>query len=160
MMVSIANTEPWHFVQSFDDIAKGRECSRYASVEGRNAFLQLFDCAEMLGKKKAMVLTDPALRRLAQGRPSTAEPLATERCKLLGVRFACDYRRQDTAATRPHDITDHRSQLDLCLFQNCLNALDVLNNLARQLLARPREIAQLLDRSRRHEARPDEAMGQ
>jgi hypothetical protein len=45
-------TEPWHFVQSFDDIAKGRECSRYASVEGRNAFLQLFDCAEMLGKKQ------------------------------------------------------------------------------------------------------------
>src|SRR6185312_9189566 len=44
--------EPWHFVQSFDDIAKGRECARYASVEGRNAFLQLFDCAEMLGKKQ------------------------------------------------------------------------------------------------------------
>ena len=38
-------SEPWHFVQSFDDIAKGRECARYAGVEGCNAFLQLFDCA-------------------------------------------------------------------------------------------------------------------
>ena len=38
-------TEPWHFVQSFDDIAKGRECANYAGVEGGNAFLQLFDCA-------------------------------------------------------------------------------------------------------------------
>jgi hypothetical protein len=38
-------SEPWHFVQSFDDIAKGRECARYAGIEGGNAFLQLFDCA-------------------------------------------------------------------------------------------------------------------
>ena len=114
----------------------------------------------MLGKKKAMVLTDPALRRLAQGRPSTAEPLATERCKLLGVRFACDYRRQDTAATRPMISLITDDSLTFASSKNCLNALDVFNNLARQLFARPREIAQLLDRGRRHKARPDEAMGQ
>jgi len=86
--------EPWHFVQPFDGIAKGRECGLYAGVEGGYALLQLLDCPQMLGKKEAMVLTDPAPQRLAQGRPSTEEPLAAERCELPGVRFACDYPRK------------------------------------------------------------------
>jgi hypothetical protein len=38
-------SERWHFFQSFDDIAKGRECAHYAGVEGGNAFRKLFDCA-------------------------------------------------------------------------------------------------------------------
>ena len=37
-------TEPWHFIQSLDDIAKGRERDCNAGVKGRNAFLQLIDC--------------------------------------------------------------------------------------------------------------------
>jgi len=57
-------TKPWHFVQSFDDLAKGRECACYTIVEGRNAFFQLFNCAQVLRKKKAMVLMYPAGQRL------------------------------------------------------------------------------------------------
>jgi hypothetical protein len=38
------------------------------------------------------------------------------------------------AATRPQNISDHGRQLDVCLFQNSLNALDTSNDLG-QLLA-------------------------
>ena len=51
-------------------------------------------------------------------------------------------------------------QLDVRLFQHRLEALLMAHDLAAQLLARARQIAQVLDRLRRDEARPDQAIRQ
>jgi hypothetical protein len=81
--------------------------------------------------------------------------LMAKRGELFGIRLACDHGFQDAPSACAHDVRDHRTQFDVRLLQNRLDALYVLHNLARQLLPRPGQIAQLLDRRRRDKAGSD-----
>ena len=78
----------------------------------------------------------------------------------LGVGFARDQGRQNGAATGAKDVADHFRQLHIGVFEGLLNPLHVASPLAHQLLARAREIAQLLDRSRGDETTPDQSQRQ
>ena len=75
-----------------------------------------------------------------------------KRGEFFGIRLACDHGLQHAPPAGAHDVRDHRTQLDVRLFQNRLDTLHVLHDLAHQLLARSGQIAQLLNRRWRHEA--------
>src|SRR3954454_3018310 len=71
-----------------------------------------------------------------------------------------DHRLEDAPPAGAQDVRDRRGQLDVRLLQHRLEALRMLHDLAAELLARPRQISQFLDRLRRYEARPDQAVRQ
>src|SRR5262249_57347963 len=100
----------------------------------------------MLPEPEPMRLPDTAGETLRQLSPRAAEALVAKRGELFGIRLAGDHGLQHAASAGAHDVRDHRTQFDVRLLQNCLDALYVLHNLARQLLPRPGQIAQVLDR--------------
>ena len=114
----------------------------------------------MLIEKKAVMVPDPAVERLDEGVSRAAETPAAEFGKMARIRLTGDHRLEDAPPTGAQDVRDHRGQLDVRLLQHRLEALRMPHDLAAQLLARPRQIAQVLDRLRRDEARPDQAVRQ
>src|SRR6516164_1956803 len=106
----------------------------------------------MLLEQEPMMLPDTAGENLHQLSPRAAETLVAKRGELFGIRLSGDQGLQHAASASAHDVRDYRTQFDVRLLQNRLDALYVLHNLARQLLPRPGQIAQLLDRGWRHEA--------
>ena len=152
--------QPRHLLQPLDDVTKGRQRGLDAGVEGGNAVLQLLDRPQMLTKQEPMMLADTAVRAstsAARVQPSRSLPSAASFSASVSPAIIAFKMRRPLA---PNDVRDHRTQLDVRLLQNRLDALGVLHDLARQLLPRPGQIAQLLDRRRRHEACPDQTMRQ
>ena len=78
----------------------------------------------------------------------------------LGIGLPGDERRQDRPAADAQDVGDHARQLHVRVFQRLLQALRVPRDLADQLLAGPRQVAQFLNRGRRHEAAPNQPVRQ
>src|SRR4051812_50198123 len=109
----------------------------------------------MLIEKKAVMVPDTAVERLDKGVSRAAETPAAEFGKMARIRLTGDHRLEDAPPTGAQDVRDHRGQLDVRLLQHRLEALRMPHDLAAQLLARPRQIAQVLDRLRRDEGRPD-----
>jgi len=68
--------------------------------------------------------------------------------------------REDRPPTRAQDVADHFRQLHIGVLEGLLDPRRVARDLAHQLRARAREVAQLLDGRRRHEAAPDQPQGQ
>jgi hypothetical protein len=89
-----------------------------------------------------MMVTDVTSEGLRQRRPCAAEALAAEHGEFLPIPLACDHRLQDSRAAETQCIGDDGRELDVRL-QNRLNTLQVLHDLARQLLRCPRQIAHL-----------------
>jgi hypothetical protein len=61
-----------------------------------------------------------------------------------------DHRPQHAPAAHTEHVGDYGAELYVGVFEHFLNALFVLHHLPHQLLARPGQVAQLLDRSRRN----------
>lgn len=78
----------------------------------------------------------------------------------LGVRLARDQRLQDGAATDPEDVRQPDRNLQVGGVQDLLDTLRVLHDLARQLLARTRQVPKILDRHRRHATAADQTVSQ
>jgi hypothetical protein len=88
---------------------------------------------------------DPAMQRGAQLRRGGLEAAAGQRRQALGVGLASDQRLQDGPAADPEDVGEEAGQLEVGVLQRLLDPQGVLRRLADQLLARAREIAQLLN---------------
>jgi len=67
----------------------------------------------------------------------------------LGIGLPGDQRREDRPAAGAQDVGDHPRQLHVGVFQRLLQPLRVPRDLADELLAGPRQVAQFLDRGRR-----------
>src|SRR5262252_4658147 len=91
----------------------------------------------MLLEQEPMMLPDTAGENLHQLSPRAGETLVAKRGELFGIRLAGDQGLQHAASASAHDVRDYRTQFDVRLLQNRLDALYVLHNLARQLLPRP-----------------------
>ena len=63
-------------------------------------------------------------------------------------------------AARAQDVGDHARQLHVRVFECLLQPLRVPRDLSDELLARPRQVAQFLNRGRRHEAALNQPVGQ
>ena len=92
-------------------------------------------------------------------RPAFRRPLV-QSGQPLGIGLPGDERRENRPATDAQDVGDHACQLHVRVFQRLLQALRVPRDLADQLLAGPRQVAQLLNRGRRHEAAPNQPVRQ
>jgi hypothetical protein len=66
-----------------------------------------------------------------------------------------DDRFQDAPSTCSQGVCDQRGYFDVGFLEHGLDVLGMLYDLARELLPRPRQIAQFLNRLWWHEARPD-----
>src|SRR5262249_45192085 len=64
---------------------------------------------------------------------------------------------EDRSATAAQDVADGLGQLDIGIFERLLDPLRVARDLPNQLLARPREIPEFLNRRRRNEAAPNQS---
>src|SRR5262245_28998608 len=123
-------TEPRHFLQPLDNVVNGRKRGLNAGVEGCNAVLQLLNHPQMLTQEEPMMLPDTAGESLHQLSPRAAEALVAKRGELFGIRLAGDQGLQHAASASAHDVRDHRTQFDVRLLQNRLDALYVLHYLA------------------------------
>src|SRR3954469_25225785 len=144
-----SRAQPRHLRQPLDGVAKGRKCGLDARIECRHRLLQLLDGFQMLIEKKAVMLPDTAVESLNEGVSRAAKTRAAEFGKMARIRLTGDHRLEDAPPTGAQDVRDHRGQLDVRLLQHRLEALRMPHDLAAELLARPRQIAQFLDRLRR-----------
>src|SRR5208283_2516105 len=93
---------------------------------------------------------------VAKGSEGSLQP----RVELRDRGFDLLDRLQNAAAAPAQDVGNDRGQLDVGLLQRRLNPLSVTDDLARQLTPRAGQVAQVLDRLRRHEAGPDQPVGE
>jgi hypothetical protein len=92
--------------------------------------------------------------------PGGLEPPAREGRQPRGIGLARHQRREDGAARLAEPIAEQPRELEVGVLQGLLQAQGVPPDLADQLLAGPGQVAQLLDGRRRHEAAPNQPMGQ
>lgn len=78
----------------------------------------------------------------------------------LGVRLTVDDRFEHGATALADDARKDAVELDVSVLQDLLNSHRVLRHLADELFARPRQVAQLLNRSRRYEAAADQPVSE
>ena len=104
-----------------------------------------------------MLRYTPIERRgqLGRRRPQAAVPKARE---FQRICLARDQALEHRPAALADDVGDHRIELDVRRFQRLLDALDVRNALAHELLARAHQGAKVIHLARRNEARLDETM--
>ena len=76
------------------------------------------------------------------------------------VALARHDRLQDAPAAQAQNVGNDRGQLDVGLLQRRLYPLGVTDDLARQLAPRADQVAQFLDRLRRHETGADQPVGE
>jgi hypothetical protein len=88
------------------------------------------------------------------------DPGTDERGELVRAGLAADDGGQDRATALAHDVGQHRAELEVRVLEHLVDALDMGRPPAYQLLAGPGQRAQLLDRRRRHEASPNQAVRQ
>ena len=80
--------------------------------------------------------------------------------KRSGSVLSGDDRCEDRAAADAQDVGDHARQLHVRVFQRLLQPVRVPCDLTDQLLAGSCQIAQCLNRGRRHEAAPNQPVRQ
>jgi Double zinc ribbon len=78
----------------------------------------------------------------------------------VGLALARGEGAEDRAAADAQDVGENGGEFDVRVLQGFLDAQGVLSDLADELFASAGEIAQLLDRRRRDEAAPDEAVSE
>jgi hypothetical protein len=78
----------------------------------------------------------------------------------FGVGLASDERVEDRAAADAHDVAHHVRHFEVGVLQRLLDPLRMSRQLAHELFARAREIAELLNGSRRYEAALNQSMRQ
>ena len=106
------------------------------------------------------MLADAAAERLDQRSARALEPRAAQLGNLARVALAGNDRLEHANPAYPHRIGQHRGELDVGVLQDLVDPVLVANHFAHRLSPRSRQIAQLPDRSRRHEARRNQPVCQ
>lgn len=99
-----------------------------------------------------MMRSHPAVKGVDRLGPRRLESSRGEVGQSVSVGLFCDEGGQDGSPAAAEDIARHFGQLDARVFKRLLDPLRMPGDLAHQLLARAREITQLLDRRGRDEA--------
>ena len=110
-------------------------------------------------EQEAVMLGEPAVESVMELLPRGLQPPVAQRRQFAGIANALDDRLDHAPTVDAHDVADHRIQADVGLGQRLLDALDVAGLIAHELLARPRQRAQLVELFVGHEARPDQPVG-
>ncbi len=98
--------------------------------------------------------------RDAFSRPRRFQPSPAEIGEAFGILFPSNDRLDHRASAHPHHVADDAGELQVGVFEDFLDAQRVLRTFPNQLLPGPRQIAQFVNGRRRHEAAPNQAMGQ
>ena len=98
-----------------------------------------------------MMVAQPSLQRGDKLLMGACEPGMTQPGQYPWITFARHNRSQNPPTAEAENIRDYRGQLDVGFLQCRLNTLGVTNDLTRQLTPRAGQVAQFLDRLRRHE---------
>ncbi|MCY1533178.1 hypothetical protein D9M68_684910 [compost metagenome] len=122
--------------------------------------LQCADDIQVQLEHRAVVVGDVSAQRLAQLGGLLARVALGQRGEPHRVVLAGNDGLEHGAAAVSEDIREHAAQFEVGVFEDFLDAQAVLGDLAHELLAGAREIAQLLGGGRWHEARSDQAVGE
>ena len=129
-----------------------RQRFSHDGVELGERVLQGTDDIQMQLEHRAMVFGNASAQCLAQFGVLFSGVALGQRGKPLGIGLAVDNRLEHGPATVSQHVREHAAQLEVGVFEHFLDTQAVLGDLAHELLAGAREIAQLLDGGRRHEA--------
>src|SRR5215510_13641106 len=147
-----------NLLQSFNGVTKGLKRGLDPPIEGRDRLFQLLNGLQVLLDEEAVMWAHATEQRIGKLRLRCGEPRTAKLGQLQGVGLASHDGLQDAPPTGTQDVGDDRRELDIGFLEHGLDALGVLHDLARELLPGPRQIAQLLDRLRWYETRPDQTV--
>ena len=111
-----------------------------------------FPFVQILGQQKAMMISDPSFQGPLQFRNLTAQPPRASSANRSGSSWPRDDRLQHLPPGHPQRVRSHRTQLEIGLLQQLLDAIGHPVLALSQLRPVPRQVAQILDGRRRHEA--------
>ena len=114
--------------------------------------VQVRDVIQVRAQQEPVVVGHAPLQRLAQCRDLPAQPPAGQIGQLPRIGLPGDQRLQHISARDPQDVCRHAGQLDVSVLQHLLDAVGRGSPLLEQLRPLPRQVAQLADRLRWHEA--------
>src|SRR5262249_3085573 len=89
----------------------------------------------MVSQQKPVMLSHVARESIDQCLRCTAEPLAAQRSQLMRMYFSSDHRFQHASPAGSQNVRNYRTKLDIGFFQNRLNTLRVLRNLAGSIVS-------------------------
>jgi hypothetical protein len=143
-----------------DGVAKGLETLADRGVDLGDRGLERIDLAEVETEQQALVSRQAATQGFDDLGARGPDPGADPAGEAFGIALALGQSVEDGAPARPHDVREHRAELEVGRLQEPVDPLHVRGLLPGQLLAGAGEVAQRLDRHRRHEAGADQAMRQ
>ena len=138
--------------------AQRREEHLEAGVNGPQPFLDRFDLRQVETQQKAMVLSHLALK----GRLELVRIGAQQTCRAgersVRTRLALNQAAKDGASAHAEEVADNARNLQIGVLERLLQPKAMLRDLPPELLLRPREVPQLLDRGGWDEAAPNESV--
>ena len=143
-----------------DELTKGGEQSLHLRLEAGDPLGEHVDHGQVLTDQEGVVAREAAVEGGGQVLARRLQPAIGERRQSRRIGLASDQRLQNAPAVDAEQVGHDGCEFDVGVLQHLADTVLVLRHLALQLRARPRQIAQLPDRLRRHEARADQAVGQ
>jgi hypothetical protein len=122
--------------------------------------LQRLDHPQVLAQQDAMMRPDVSGQRRPQRGPLRAQPRLAHRHEAVGIGLARCQGGDDRPPTDAEQRAEHRGELHVGALQHLLDPLTVRGHFPPELLARPRQLAQRLNRRGRDEAAPHQTMGE
>ena len=153
-------TDPGHRCQPVGGLAKRAKHFVGLLLDLLHSGGQRIDLRQVQLQQETMMRRHPAVHRGDDVRTVGLQAPLGAISQPLGIGLPGDERRQDRPAADAQDVAGHARQLHVRVFQRLLQAQGVPRALTDQLLAGPRQVAQLLDRGRRHEAARDQPVRQ
>ena len=108
--------------------------------------VQRLDHPQVLAQQDAMVRPDMPGHRSPERVPLRAQPRVGQRHQAVGIGLARRQGRHDRPATDAEQRAEDRSELHVGALQDLLDPLTVRGHLPPELLARPGQLAQRLNR--------------
>jgi hypothetical protein len=140
-----------HGRQETDGGAKGLKRGSNARFDRCDGRVQCIDLGEMQLDHEPMVLREAPMERIDEVGVRRFETAPRQIGEALGIRLTGDERGQDGAPACAQDVGDDTGELQVGVLERFLDPQGVPGDLTHQLFACPGEIAEFLDRRRRHE---------
>ena len=147
-------------LQPLGGVQKGGERGLEPCVELSDGPFELLDRLQVLPDQEAMMIARTSVQRGGEILAGAGEPRMAEFGQSSQIALPCDDCLQDAPAAEAQDVGNDRGELDVGFLQRRLNPLGVTDDLARQFAPRPGQVAQFLNRLRRHETGADETVGE